>query len=169
MLRSSFAPTLLSAAATRSRVQEQRYSIGCRSASLGSREKSTWLIDRVYAVLVEDGGELVHEEDVRLQLLNKALGRAGHELHDEAAGGPDRPVRVYEDADADGGGNLLALDHVLRQVLAYLARHELDGADVGLLEADVAADGQHAVPAHEAADVELAVGPRGQVGLGFVT
>ena len=118
--------------------------------------------NRVRPVLVEDGRELVHHENVVLELCDQILRRAGHELHEKAAGRLDAVVGIDEHAEAAGCGDLLALDEIGRQVLRDLAADELRAANIRLTQADVAADGEHAVLADGAADVELAVRARGQ-------
>ena len=78
------------------------------------------------------------------------------------------PVRAHQHAETAGGGDLLALHQVGRQVLRDLAGHQLDAADIRLAQAEVPADRQGSVPADQAADIQLAVRPRRKVRLRLV-
>ena len=113
--------------------------------------------DRLRAVLVEDGRELVHEEDVFLQRLDGLLGSVRHELHDKAARGLDAAVRVHEHAERARRAELVALGEERRKVLGNLTAHERGGAGVRLAQADVAADREKTRFTDRAGDVELAV------------
>ena len=75
---------------------------------------------------------------------------------------------VDQDAQGAGGGDLLALYKVGRQVLGDLAAQQANGADIGLLQADVLDNGQGAVRAHGTAYVQFAVLPEGDVHLGVL-
>ena len=119
--------------------------------------------DGVHPVLVENGRELVHHENIVLQLPNQLLRRAGHELHEKAAGRLDAVVGVDEHAEAAGRGDLLTLDEIGGQVLRDLAADKLRAADIRLTQADVPADGEHTVLPDSPADIELSVRARGQV------
>ena len=77
---------------------------GCALHRLVLQPGKHLVYDCVDAVLVQNGRELIHHEDVVLQLGYKLLRRAGHELDYEAARGLDAPVRVDQHAQADGGG-----------------------------------------------------------------
>lgn len=93
------------------------------------------------------------------------LTRAGHELDEIAARGLHALVAVDEHAQRAGGGNLLGLDEVSRDVLGNLAAEEVNRADVRLLHVQVFDDGDGTLGTDGAAHVELAVRAQGQIHL----
>ena len=123
---------------------------------------------RLRAVLVKHRCDLIHHEDVLLKPVDVFLGCAGHELHDEAASGLDALVGIHKHAQRTGRRHLLTLKQIRGQILGYLAADKLRRADIRLVEPYIAADGQSTVAPDYAADVELAVLPRGEVGCGIL-
>ena len=96
--------------------------------------------DFFLTVLVENGCELVHHENVFFDFTDQLVRGAGQELDQETAGSQNAFVRPDQDAEPAGGRDLFALDQIGGEVLGNLTGNELDTADIWLAHTEVTAD-----------------------------
>ena len=112
---------------------------------------------------VRDGVDLL---EVGLELVDGLVRRVGHGLDDEASrtdAGHLLARMANEDAEADARRRLLRDVEVLRQVVGDLAVHQRRAARDRVAQAREACDGDRAVRADTAADIDLALGVLRQV------
>ena len=93
------------------------------------------------AVFLENRGELVHHEDVVLNLLNEIFRGAGEQLHQKAARSKNVLVRPDENTEPAGRRNLFTLHQIGGEVLRNFTRNELDTSNVRFAQAEIPADG----------------------------
>ena len=108
--------------------------------------------------------------EVRLKLVDRLVRRVGHRLDDEAAradAGHLFACVADEDAEADARWRLLRDVEVLRQVIGDLTVRQRRAARDGVAQAGEARDGDRAVRADAAADIDLALGILRQVDVGI--
>ena len=107
----------------------------------------------------------MHLAQVCLELCERLLGAVGHGLHDEAARLAHGEVGVHEHTHAYRGRNLLALHVVGADVVADLAREQIELAAIRLAPGGVLDDGEGAL-AHGGRHVELALAVEGNPHVG---
>ena len=92
---------------------------------------------------VRDG---VHGREVALELRHDVVVAAGHQLDDEASGASHAHVAVHEHAHPKRGWDLVARGKIVGEVVANLARDELDLARVRIHPRNVVHDGERTCP-----------------------
>ena len=98
----------------------------------------------------------MHFAQVGLELRERLFGAIGHGLYDEAARLAYGEVGVHKHADTHRGRNLLALHVVGADVVADLAREQIELAAIGLTPGGVLDDGEGAL-AHSRRHIELSL------------
>ena len=106
---------------------------------------------------MQNGGQLVHHEDVVLNLLNQFVRRTRQQLDQKAAGGENVVIGPDQHTKTAGGRNLFALDKIGREILGNLTGDERHTSNVRLLHSKITADSQSPIAADQAAHVKLAI------------
>ncbi len=81
---------------------------------------------------------------------------------------PHTLVTVHQYTQRTGGGDLLTLHEIGRQILRDLATQKLNTAHIGFLHAQILDDGEVAVKTDSTAHIQLSVGPQGDIHMGFL-